>query len=144
MRHSTKGPSQRQLRVGETIRHALAEIMERGHFHDPVLLDARVTFSEVRVSPDLQNATAFVMPLGGVDEAAILEALNKAAPYFRGQIARAVELRRAPFIAFKRDESFDEASRIDRLLRSAPVARDLARDEKDEYEDGPPRNGEET
>lgn len=132
MRQSTRAPSQRQLRVGETIRHALAEIMERGHFHDPVLIDARVTFSEVRISPDLQNATAFVMPLGGVDEATILEALNKAAPYFRSQIARAVELRRAPTISFKRDESFDEASKIDRLLRSAPVARDLQRDEDDD------------
>jgi ribosome-binding factor A len=131
MRHTSKGPSQRQLRVGETIRHALAEILERGHFHDPVLLDARVTVSEVRISPDLQNATAFVMPLGGHDEATVLESLNKAAPYFRGQVARAVELRRAPTIQFKRDESFDEASKIDRLLRSAPVARDLTRDGDD-------------
>jgi ribosome-binding factor A len=142
MRHSsTKGPSQRQLRVGETIRHALAEIMERGHFHDPVLMDARVTVSEVRISPDLQNATAFVMPLGGVDETVILEALNKAAPYFRSQIARAVELRRAPTIQFKRDESFDEASKIDRLLRSAPVARDLKPDAEEALD---PPDGEET
>jgi ribosome-binding factor A len=141
MRQTTRAPSQRQLRVGETIRHALAEIMERGHFHDPVLMDARVTFSEVRISPDLQNATAFVMPLGGVDETLILEALNKAAPYFRSQIARAVELRRAPAIQFKRDESFDEVSKIDRLLRSAPVARDLQRDADG---DGDPPDGEAT
>lgn len=119
-----KAPSQRQLRVGEEIRHALSEIVRRAPFRDPVLADCSVTITEARVSPDLRNATVFVMPLGGEAEP-IVEALNRASAFLRGQLAEAVRLRHMPRLAFVRDESFDEASRIDALLHSEAVARDL-------------------
>lgn len=120
-----KAPSQRQLRVGEELRHALAALFQRGDFHDPELQNLRITVTEVRVSPDLSNATAFVTPLGGghVDEA--LAALRRAAPFLRGQVARAVKLRHAPTFSFEADTSFDYASRIDNILHSPDVARDL-------------------
>lgn len=120
-----KAPSQRQLRVGEELRHALAALFQRGDFHDPELQSLRITVTEVRVSPDLSNATAFVTPLGGghVDEA--LAALRRAAPFLRGQVARAVKLRHAPTLSFEADTSFDYASRIDSILHSPDVARDL-------------------
>ena len=119
------GPSQRQLRVGEELRHALAQIIERAHFRDPVLQDVSITFTEVRVSPDLKNATAFVTPLGGTGVAEVVAALRRAAPYFRGQIARAVKLRVVPALFFEADTSFDYASKIAGLLHRPDVARDL-------------------
>ncbi|AWK86144.1 30S ribosome-binding factor RbfA [Azospirillum thermophilum] len=137
-----KPPSQRQLRVGEEIRHALADLFRRGDFHDPELAELNVTVTEVRISPDLRNATAFVTPLGGghMDEA--LRALRRSAPFLRGQIARAINLRHAPTIGFEGDTSFDYAHRIDTILHSPEVARDLAPhdggdedDRRDEAED---------
>lgn len=120
------GPSQRQLRVGEELRHAIAQIIERAHFRDPALHDVSITVTEVRVSPDLKNATAFVTPLGGGDTQDVVAALRRAAPYFRGQIARAVKLRAVPNVSFEADNSFDYASKISGLLHQPEVARDLA------------------
>ena len=119
------GPSQRQLRVGEELRHALARVLERGDLRDPALQNAAVTVTEVRVSPDLKNATAYVMPLGGRHAEEILTALRRSSGYLRGVLAREVELRYAPSLAFALDTSFDHASRIDALLHRPEVARDL-------------------
>ncbi len=126
-----KAPSQRQLRVGEELRHALARIFERGEFRDPGLSGLTVTVTEVRISPDLRNATAFVIPLGGGDNTAgVVEALNRAQPFVRRQIAKAVKLKYLPGLNFKADPSFDEARRIDDLLADPMVARDLAPDDE--------------
>jgi ribosome-binding factor A len=127
-----EGPSQRQLRVGEELRHALAHLLERGALHDPALHDVTVTVTEVRVSPDLKNATAYVMPLGGGHAPEVVSALKRSAAYIRGALARAVQLRHAPQIGFALDTSFDHASRIDALLHRPDIARDLGADEKDE------------
>jgi len=120
-----KAPSQRQLRVGEELRHALAWILERGDIRDPGLGGAAVTVTEVRISPDLRNATAFVMPLGGADIPNVVEALNRAAPFVRRQVGKAVKLKRLPNLTFTADTTFDEAGRIDDLLKTPDVARDL-------------------
>ncbi|QCN95476.1 30S ribosome-binding factor RbfA [Azospirillum argentinense] len=120
-----KPPSQRQLRVGEEIRHALADLFRRGDFHDPELADLNVTVTEVRISPDLRNATAFVTPLGGGHMDETLSALRRAAPFLRGQIARVINLRHAPTLSFEADTSFDYAGRIDAILHSPAVARDV-------------------
>jgi ribosome-binding factor A len=122
------GPSQRQLRVGEELRHALVEILREGHARDPELRNANVTVTEVRVSPDLTNATAFVMPLGGVHADETVAALNRASGYFRAQLAHAVQLRHAPRIAFALDTSFLHGARITELLNEPAVKRDLAPD----------------
>ncbi len=124
-RGSGRSPGQRQLRVGEELRHALAEVFARGGLRDPALKDASVTVTEVRISPDLRNATAFVTPLGGGDATALLAALARAAPYVRGQIGRMMRLRFTPAIAFELDTSFDRVSYIDALLRRPAVAADL-------------------
>src|SRR5262245_43127146 len=126
------GPSQRQLRAGELVRHALAEILSRGEVHDPVIEGHMITVPEVRMSPDLRQATAYVMPLGGRDEKAVLEALNRNKKYLRGEIAHRVNLKFAPDIHFRIDERFAEADRIDKLLRSPEVKRDLDPDLDDE------------
>ncbi len=127
-RGSGRSPGQRQLRVGEELRHALAEVFTRGGLRDPALKDASVTVTEVRISPDLRNATAFVTPLGGGDAAALLDALARAAPYIRGLIGRMMQLRFTPAIAFELDTSFERASHIDALLRQPAVAADLDRE----------------
>lgn len=111
-----RAPGQRSLRVGEAIRHALAELMLRGSFRDPDLAGVPITVTEVRMSPDLRNATAFIMPLGGADGAAAVAALNRAAGYVRGEIGRTVRLRLTPDISFRLDASFDAAAHIDRLI----------------------------
>jgi ribosome-binding factor A len=129
-RQAPRGGGQRQLRVGELIRHALAQMLERGEVRDPELAGLVVTVTEVRASPDLKNATVFVMPLGGVGGDIVLGALKRAAPFLRGRIARELDLRYAPELRFALDESFEEADRIESLLRSPKVARDL--DEKDD------------
>jgi ribosome-binding factor A len=123
-----KGPTQRQLRAGEVIRHAMAEILARGDVHDPVIETHLITVPEVRMSPDLRLATVYVMPLGGQDEADVLAALDRNKRYLRGEIARRVNLKFAPDIRFRIDERFDEAERIERLLRSPQVRRDLDND----------------
>lgn len=118
--------SQRPLRVGEAVRHALVEVFARGHIRDPDLAEVSLTVSEVRMSPDLRQATAFVLPLGGGDSATILEALKRAAPYLRGEVARLVELRHAPELRFVADSSFDTAGRISSVLSQPDVQRDVA------------------
>jgi ribosome-binding factor A len=123
--HRKSGPSQRQLRVGELVRHALAEMLSRGDVHDDVLASHVVTVSEVRMAPDLRLATIYVMPLGGKDLAPVLEALERNRKYIRGEVARAVNLKFAPEIRFLADETFDEARRIDEILSSPRVAQDL-------------------
>ncbi|MFM2129854.1 MAG: ribosome-binding factor RbfA, partial [Pseudomonadota bacterium] len=126
-----RGPSQRQFRVGEELRHAMARIIDHAHFRDPDLAGVPITVTEVRVSPDLHNATAFVTPLGGRDLEKVVAALNRAAGYFRREIAREVQLRVVPEIAFAADKSFDYSSRIDALLAQPRVARDLDPDDAD-------------
>ena len=118
-------PGQRQLRVGEEIRHLLADLLERGNMRDPDLREASITVTSVDVSPDLRNATAFVMPLGGQDEQRLLAAMRRAAPWFRARVGEQARLRYAPEIRFEIDRSFDEADRIGALLRRPDVARDI-------------------
>jgi ribosome-binding factor A len=121
------GPSQRQLRVGELIRHAFAEMLARGEIHDDVIASHVVTIPEVRMSPDLRLATIYVMPLGGKDVKPVLEALGRHKKYIRGEIAHEINLKFAPDIRFMKDESFEEAERIDRLLASEKVRQDLTK-----------------
>jgi ribosome-binding factor A len=120
-----RGPSQRQLRVGEVIRHALAELLARGEIHDDVLASHLVTVPEVRMTPDLRLATIYVMPLGGKDVRPVLAALERNKRFIRGEVARAVNLKFAPDVRFLADETFDEVQRIERLLASEKVRRDL-------------------
>ena len=129
------GPSQRQQRVAELIRHALAEVLSRGDIQDDVLTKNVITIPEVRMSPDLKLATAYVMPLGGRDEQAVLKALDKNKKILRQEVARRVNLKFAPDLRFRRDESFEEAARIDALLRSERVARDTAKPDPDQSDD---------
>ena len=121
-----KAPSHRQLRVGEELRHALSRILGRGELRDPALADLNLTVTEVRVSPDLRSATAYVVPLGGGGLEAAVVALNRAGGFFRSRLAQEVALRHAPRIAFAPDRSFDEARRIDEILERPRVRRDLA------------------
>lgn len=123
------GPSLRLLRVGENVRHAISAILARGDVQDPDLEGKSVTVSEVRVSPDLRNATVFVMPLGGDPDAKITKALNKNSAFLRGEMSKVVHMKYMPRLKFKLDESFDEATHIDTLLRDPRVTRDtLAKD----------------
>lgn len=124
-----KPPSQRQLRVGEEVRHALAQIFERGDFRDPDLASAHVTVTEVRASPDLKHMTVFVTPLGGGDAAPLLAALKRATPFLRGQVAKAVRTKYAPDLVFRADTTIDAAARIEALFHAPEVQRDLKRDE---------------
>ena len=124
--HAPSGPSQRQLRVGELIRHELAAMLSRGDVHDPVIEAHMITVPEVRMSPDLRLATIYIVPLGGRDEKDVLEALDRNKRYMRGEIARRVNLKFAPEIRFRIDERFNEAERIEKLLRTPDVQRDLA------------------
>jgi ribosome-binding factor A len=122
--------SARQLRVGELIRHALAEILSRGEIHDPVIEAHMITVPEVRLSPDLRLATIYIMPLGGRDEQKVLDALEANKRYMRGEIARRINLKFAPEIRFHIDDRFDEAERIEKLLRTPEVRRDLGEKDK--------------
>ncbi|HEY0352272.1 MAG TPA: 30S ribosome-binding factor RbfA [Enterovirga sp.] len=119
------GPSQRQQRVAELVRHALAEVLSRGDIQDPVLTSHVVTVPEVRMSPDLKLATAYITPLGGQDERPVIEALERNKKVLRQEVARRVNLKFAPDLRFRRDETFEEAARIDALLRSEKVRRDI-------------------
>jgi ribosome-binding factor A len=121
------GPSQRQQRVAELVRHALAEVLARGDIQDDVLSGHVITIPEVRMSPDLRLATAYVMPLGGRDEGPVLAALTRNRKALRAEVARRVDLKFAPDLRFLRDETFDEAARIDALLRSEKVQRDVSK-----------------
>jgi ribosome-binding factor A len=129
---ATRGPgapSQRQLRVGEVIRHALAEIFARGEVHDPDLDGLTITVPEVRLSPDLKIATVYVMPLGGSRQDRVEAALSRNSRFLRGEVARRVELKFMPELRFRLDTTFAEANRIETLLRSPEVARDLHHDD---------------
>ena len=127
-----RGTSQRQLRVGELIRHALAEMLLRGDVHDPVIEGHMITVPEVRLSADLRLATVYVMPLGGRDQREVIAALERNKKFLRGEIARRVNLKFAPDIRFRIDERFDEAERIEKLLRTPAVQRDLQHKEPDD------------
>jgi len=131
-RDAPAGPSQRALRVGELVRHALADMLTRGDVHDPVLEGTLITVPEVRMSPDLRLATIYVMPLGGRDAKDVVEALDRNKKYLRGELARQVNLKFAPDIRLRIDERFDEAARIDRLLKLPEVQRDLAKEPPDD------------
>lgn len=120
-----KPPSQRQLRVGEEVRHALAALFERGDFRDPDLASARITVTEVRASPDLRHMTVFVTRFGGGDASALLAALKRATPFLRARVSEAVRLKFAPDLVFRADTAIDRAARIEALLHSPAVARDL-------------------
>jgi len=126
MKHqSLRAPTQRQLRVGEVIRHALAEIIQRGEVHDPALAGKVVTVPEVRMAADLKCATVFLMPLGGESVDDVIAAFDRNKKFLRGEVARRVNLRNAPELRFRVDESFAEGSKIDALLRSPKVTQDL-------------------
>ncbi len=124
-RRRDKTPSQRQLRVGEELRHGIARILERSKLRDPDLAGVSITVTEVRASADLKNATVFVTPLGGANVNAVISALRRAAPYFRGQIAREVRMKFVPTVSFEADRSFEYVSHIESLLRHPAVARDI-------------------
>ncbi|WP_150523658.1 30S ribosome-binding factor RbfA [Roseibium sediminis] len=127
-----KGPSQRQLRVGETVRKELSDILTRGEFADPALEGVIITIPEVRMTPDLRMATCLVMPLGGGDGEKVAAALNKSAKYLRGQVSRRLTMKYMPDLRFILDTRFDDDDRIGSLLHSPDVARDLGEDEDGE------------
>jgi ribosome-binding factor A len=129
-------PTQRQLRVGEELRHALAHILQRGELRDPALQEVTITVTEVRMTPDLKHATAFVMPLAGQNSEEIIAALGRAARFLRGQLSREVPLRFSPHVHFALDTAFDHASRINELLHRPEVERDLDASESDGSDDG--------
>ena len=135
--HAAPGPSQRQLRVGELIRHALADMFSRGDIHDPVIEGHMITVPEVAMTADLRLATIYVMPLGGRDAKPVIEALERNKKYLRTQIAHRINLKFAPDIRFRFDERFDEAERIEKILRTPQVRRDLEPKDSD-------KNGDET
>jgi ribosome-binding factor A len=125
LKKGAAGPSQRQLRVSEEIRHVLAGLFERRDFRDPELAEAQIKVSEVRIGPDLKHAIAYVARLGRTDIDALLPALKRAAPYLRGQLAHALRLKFAPELTFQPDHALEYATKIDRLLHQPEVARDL-------------------
>jgi ribosome-binding factor A len=131
--HRDQGPggSQRQLRVGELVRHAIAEMLTRGDVHDPVIEGHLITVPEVRMSPDLKLATIYVMPMGGRDASEVVAAFEKHKKFLRAEIAHKINLKFAPDIRFRIDDRFAEAERIDRLLRSPDVARDLKHEDEE-------------
>ena len=124
MKRSPAEPSQRQLRVGEQIRHIIAETMRRGSFNEEILIDSNLSVSEVRISPDLKHATAYVMTLGGANMDEVVSALNKDKNVFKKDIARNAGLRFTPTIRFIADNSFDEAEKIENILREIHSEKD--------------------
>ncbi len=126
-RREARGPNQRQLRVGEEIRHLLAQVLERGELRDPDLLGKPMTITEVRATPDMKHATIFFMPLGGVDNEKAVAAMGRARSFLRHQIAKGLSMKYVPDLHFRLDETFDEASHINELLHSPQVAADIAR-----------------
>ncbi len=124
-KETPEGRSVRLLRVGEQVRHVLSELLQRGEVHDDVLADHLVSITEVRMSPDLRYAIVFVKPLLGKDEEVVLKALRTNTAFFQREVANRVRTRHAAKLKFRADESFDEGTHIDRLLRSDHVARDL-------------------
>jgi ribosome-binding factor A len=136
-RHSSNdrnGPSQRQLRVGEMLRHALADVLRRGDIRDPDLIGVSVTITQIKPSPDMRYATVFCEPLGGQNAKHVIAALNKHKGYLRGEMGREIAMKFTPELRFVEDESFAEAQKIDDLLRSSRVARDLGADDEKKEE----------
>ena len=132
-RSTSAGPSQRMLRVGEQVRHALSETLQRGEIIDPLIENSVVSVSEVRMSPDLKIATAFVAPLGSPDSAAVVDALNRHARFIRGRMSPALrQMKYMPEFRFRLDTSYDNFQKIDRLLHSPEVARDLRHEDDKE------------
>ena len=132
-RFDSTGPSQRQLRVGEQVRHALSDVLQRGEVRDDVIESTVISISEVRMSPDLKIATAFVSPLAASDDQAVIKALARNAKFIRGRVSGALrQLKYMPEFRFRLDTSYDNMTRIDELLRSPEVARDLEADDKEE------------
>ena len=126
-------PGQRQLRVGERIRHILAEVLRRGELHDPIISGAgMITVTAVEIGPDLKHATAYVMPLGGKNAPAVVEALNRASGYFRTEVSPELDLRYAPKISFRVDHSFETAAHIESILRQDRVQKDVQADDDEE------------
>jgi ribosome-binding factor A len=125
----SQGPSHRQLRVGEMLRHALATILMRGDIRDDDLAGVPVTVTQVKPSPDMRHATAFVEPLGGKNAKAVVAALNRHKSYLRGEMGHMIELKFTPELRFVEDESFAEAQKIEALLKSERVQRDLKTDD---------------
>lgn len=132
---SAPGGSQRQLRVGEQVRHAIADILAQGTVHDADLEGHIITVPEVRMSPDLKLATVYVMPLGGRDTEIVIAALEHNKKFLRGEVARRVNLKFAPDLRFRVDERFDEAERIEKLLRTPAVQKDLEQDPDSDREE---------
>ena len=128
-RQRPKAPGQRQLRIGEELRHVLAGIFEREAFLDPALYDVRLTVTEVRTSPDLRHARVYVVPLGGGDMPKILEGLKRVKPFLRREVASRVQFKFIPDLIFAADNTLDEAEHISRLLHKPEVARDIWGDE---------------
>jgi ribosome-binding factor A len=129
-RSSSSGPSQRQLRVGEQVRHALSQLLQRGEVRDDLIETTVISVSEVRMSPDLRIATAFVSPLGARDDSAVIDALNRNAKFIRGRMSPALrQMKYMPEFRFRLDTSYDNMARIDELLRSPEVKRDLDEEE---------------
>ena len=131
-RGAPAGPSQRQLRAGELMRHALVEILREEDITDPALDGVSVTVTEVRMSPDLRHATVFVEPLGGTHAPEVVDGLNRHAKFLRGRLGKQIEMKFTPELKFLHDESFDEAARMNRLFANPLVQRDLAAGEGDE------------
>jgi ribosome-binding factor A len=137
-RLQSKGPSQRQLRVGEMLRHALSDILRERDIRDPDLDGVSVTVTQVKPSPDMRHATVFVEPLGGENAGAIVRALNRHRGFLRGELGHVIALKFTPELRFVEDTSFAEAERIERILHSERVARDLGkRSETTKDDDGP-------
>ena len=130
-RPALRGPSQRQLRAGELVRHALVEIMREEDLDDPALSGAPVTITEVRVSPDLRHAVCFIQPLGGENAAEVVAAMNRASKFFRGRLGRMIDLRATPELKFLHDETFDAAEHMSRLFEDPKVRQDLDAPEED-------------
>lgn len=131
----SSGPSQRMLRAGEVVRHAMAEFLSRGEILDPIIAGKAITVPEVRMTPDLKQAFVYVMPLGGGGAEDVAAALNRHRKFIRGRIAPVINLKYAPEVEFRVDQTFDEAGRIEALLRSERVQKDLRSDE-----DAPPED----
>ncbi len=125
-RPANTGPSQRQLRAGELMRHALVEILRDEDVADPALAGVSVTVTEVRMSPDLRHATCFVIPLGGVHAGEVVAGLNRTARFLRGKLGQNIEMKFTPELKFIHDDSFDEAARMSRLFDNPKVQQDLA------------------
>lgn len=130
-RSAPRGPSQRQLRAGELVRHALVEILREEDLDDPALSGAPVTITEVRVSPDLRHAICFIQPLGGENAPEVVAAMNRASKFFRGRLGRMIDLRATPELKFLHDETFDAADLMSRLFDDPKVRQDLDAPEED-------------